>query len=82
MPGPGVPDNVPVADRLTPVGSGPVSVKVGVGEPVAVTVNVPFEPTAEVASGSLVITGAEPTIRSKLWMPGPATPLLAVMVTG
>ena len=36
----GVPDKAPVVwSRLTPVGNGPVSEKVGTGVPVAVTVN-------------------------------------------
>ena len=42
VPAAGVPPRTPVeALKLTPVGSAPVSVKVGVGRPVAVSVNEP-----------------------------------------
>jgi hypothetical protein len=45
----------------TPVGSVAVSARVGVGVPVAATVNVPPIPAVNVAAAALVIVGAEPT---------------------
>ena len=47
MPAPGVPDRTP-ALKVTPVGRAPVSLKVGVGVPVAVAVKVPADPTVKV----------------------------------
>lgn len=54
--GPGVPPSTPVAAlKVTPAGSVPVSLKVGVGKPVAVTVNDPEVPTVKVVLFALVI---------------------------
>ena len=68
--------------NVTPVGNVPVSLKVGLGVPVAVTVNVPGVPTEKVVLLALVITGAVFTVKVKLWPAGDPTPLLAVNVMG
>ena len=39
-----VPESTPALERVTPFGSDPVLLKVGVGVPVAVTVKVPAKP--------------------------------------
>ena len=58
----GVPLRMPVeGSNITPLGKAPVSLKVGVGVPVAVTVKEPNVPTVKVVLAALVITGAEPT---------------------
>jgi len=44
--------------KVTPLGKVPVSLKVGAGEPVAVTVNDPAEPTTKVALLALVMAAA------------------------
>ena len=47
---------MPVAGlKVNPEGSVPVSLSVGAGTPVAVTVNVPTDPTAKVVLAELVI---------------------------
>jgi hypothetical protein len=53
-----VPPRTPAELKLTPLGRGPLSVKVGVGKPVAVTVNDPAVPTTNVVLLELVIVGA------------------------
>jgi len=45
---------------VTPLGSEPISEKVGDGEPLAVTVNEPAEPTVNVVVLPLVMVGAVP----------------------
>jgi len=68
---------------VTPLGSAPVSVRVGVGVPVVVTENVPAAPTVNVVLLALVITGAAPglfTVTVKVWVVGVPTPLFAVNV--
>jgi hypothetical protein len=52
-----VPDKVPLK-KVTPVGSVPTSVIVGVGKPVAVTVKEPGVPVANVVLLALVMAGA------------------------
>ncbi len=81
MPGCGVPLSTPV-DELndTPAGKVPISLKVGVGNPLAVTVNVPLLPTLKVAALPLVIVGASLTVRTKLWLAFGLTPFVAVKV--
>jgi hypothetical protein len=63
VPGAGVPLSVAVpfalATNVTPLGRVPVSVRVGVGVPVAITVKVPFVPTENVVLLALVMVGAE-----------------------
>ena len=44
--------------KVTPEGSGPVLDSVGVGHPVATTVNAPLTPTVKVALEALVMAGA------------------------
>jgi hypothetical protein len=53
----GVPDNTP-PEKLTPVGNVPTSEIVGVGKPLAVTVNVPRVPVAKIVLFALVMAGA------------------------
>ncbi len=48
---------------MTPLGSAPLSLKNGVGEPVVVTVNAPAVPTVNVVLPALVMVGA--------WLAGP-----------
>ena len=83
----GVPASVAVplwlSAKVTPLGSVPVSVRVGVGVPVVVTENVPAVPTVNVVLLALVITGAAPglfTVTVKVWVVGVPTPLFAVNV--
>jgi hypothetical protein len=57
--GPGVPPSTPLtAPNEIPAGSAPVSLKVGDGKPVAVTLNVPGLPTVKLVLFALVIAGA------------------------
>ena len=67
---------------MTPVGRAPVSLNVGAGEPLAVTVNVPAAPTANVVWFALVIAAPCTTVKVKLWMELGAIPLLAMMLIG
>ena len=63
VPNAGVPLRTPVAAlNVTPLGSAPVSLSVGAGDPVAVTVNVPAEFTVNAVLFALVIAGAMPTV--------------------
>jgi hypothetical protein len=59
-----------------------VSVSVGAGKPVAVTVNVFAVPTENVLELPLVSAGACLTVRVKFWTAFDPTPLLAVKVMG
>jgi hypothetical protein len=52
------------------------------GKPLVVTVNVPTEPSVNVAWSGLVILGLCKTVRVKLWVASGAMPLLAFMVIG
>jgi hypothetical protein len=54
----GVPERIPAELRVTPAGRLPTSEKVGVGYPLAVTVNDPALPTAKVVDDTLVNNGA------------------------
>jgi hypothetical protein len=59
LPAAGVPASTPVeVSNDIPLGSAPVSTKVGVGLPVAVTVNDPNAPAVNTALFALVMTGA------------------------
>jgi len=83
VPAAGVPLSTPVpALNVTPLGNVPDSLNVGVGVPVAVTVNVPAVPTVNVVLLALVITGAVFTVSVKGWLDGVPTPLVAVKVMG
>ena len=66
--------------NVTPLGTAPVSVKDGVGVPVAAIVKLPGVPTVNVVLLVLVIAGAWLTVRVKDWLAGVPTPLLAVKV--
>ena len=58
VPAAGVPLRTPPALKVTPDGKAPVSLKVGAGKPVAVTLNDPAVPTVNVMLFPLVIAGA------------------------
>ena len=66
VPTAGVPLNTPVEElNVTPVGSAPDSLKVGVGEPVAVTVKDPRLPTTKVVAPALVMAAIWLTVSVK-----------------
>jgi hypothetical protein len=66
VPTAGVPLSTPVdALKVTPVGKVPVSLRVGAGVPVAVTVKVPAVPTVNVVLAPLVMAGPSLTVRVK-----------------
>jgi hypothetical protein len=77
----GVPDSTP-PENVTPVGRVPDSLIVGVGKPMAVTVNVPRFPVTKVVLFALVMPGAWFTVRVKLFVALGVTPLLALKVIG
>jgi hypothetical protein len=52
----------PLSVKFTPVGRAPVLVSAAVGLPVLVTLNVPFDPTANVTVLALVIEGGTCTV--------------------
>ena len=56
----GVPLRIPALLSVTPLGKAPVSEKVADGDPLAVTVNEPGEPTVKVVLLALVMLGAVP----------------------
>jgi hypothetical protein len=66
LPAAGVPLKTPAELNVTPEGNAPISLKVGAGKPVAVTVNVPLAPTVNVALPTLVIAGAWSTFMVRL----------------
>ena len=81
-PAAGVPLSTPVdALNVTPVGNTPDSLRVAVGNPLAVRVKLPALPTVNVALLALVIAGAWLTVSVKLWLAGWPTPFAAVKVT-
>lgn len=83
VPAAGVPLSTPVVEfKVTPEGSAPVSLNVEAGKPVAVTVNVPADPTVKVVPVALVIAGAKPTVRVKFCVAFVPTPFCAVNVIG
>ena len=57
----GVPANTPALVKVTPPGNALVVVKVGGGEPVAVTLNVPAAPTVKAVAAALVNAGGTGT---------------------
>lgn len=61
----GVPMSTPADESVTPLGKAPVSVNVGDGKPVAVTVNDPAVPTVNVVLAGLVMAGAWLTVNVK-----------------
>ena len=80
MPTAGVPLRTPVALKLTPLGNGPLALKVGAGNPVAVAVKLPKLPSVKLTLFALVIAGAWFTVRVKFCVALLPTPLLAVKV--
>jgi hypothetical protein len=70
LPDAGVPLSVavpfPLAMNVTPLGSAPVAVRAGVGQPVVVTVRLPAAPGVNVAPFALVIAGTWFTVSVKL----------------
>ena len=70
--------------KVTPAGRVPlVRLRVGVGEPLVVTVKLPGLPLVKVVLLALVKVGAAAgTVRVKLWVALGSTPLAAVMVSG
>ena len=74
---------LPLSTNVTPAGSAtPPSVRVGSGNPVAVTVKVPAAPIVNLIALALVIAGACFTVNVKLCVTGVPTPLVAVNVNG
>jgi hypothetical protein len=53
-----VPVPLPLLRNVTPAGKAPLSVMLGVGNPLVVTLNVPATPTWKVAAFALVNAGA------------------------
>ena len=78
----GVPLRTPPALRVTPVGSAPVSLNVGAGKPVAVTVKELTVLIRNAALFALVMAGAWFTVSVKLCVAFGVTPLAAVIVIG
>jgi hypothetical protein len=79
----GVPPRIPVAAlKVTPAGRVPVSLSVGAGEPVAVTVNEPATPAVKVVLFALVITGGWFTVSVKACVAFVPIPFWAVKVMG
>ena len=76
-----MPLKTPVAgSKETPAGMVPLSVRVGIGKPVSVTVKEPALPTVNVVLLALVKAGLWLTVRMKLCVAFDPTPLLAVKV--
>src|SRR5262245_18612417 len=71
----GVPLSSPAAVKVTPVGNGVrlLRLKVGFGNPLAVMLNDPAEPTINAALLGLVMAGACFTVRVKVWVALPMT---------
>ena len=79
----GVPLSTPVAAlKFTPLGSTPLSLNVGAGEPVAVIVKEQAALTVHVVLLALVMASAWLMVRVKFWVAFGRIPLLAVKVIG
>lgn len=72
----------PLFTKVTPLGRAPVILKLGAGNPLAVTIKVPAVPTTNVVDAALVIAGASFTVRMNVWVAGGLSPLVAVIVRG
>jgi hypothetical protein len=75
----------PLLTNVTPDGRVPLSLRLGVGVPVEVTVNEPAEPNLNVVLSPEVTAGAwvaVVTVRTKDWLASAPIPLLAVIVIG
>ena len=68
--------------KVTPDGNAPDSDRVGVGEPVVVTLKEPAVPTLKVVLLALVMAGAWFTVSVKLCVAAVPTPFCAVNVMG
>src|SRR5258708_39955664 len=77
-----VPVPLPLSWNATPLGKVPLSVMLGVGDPVVVTVNEPASPTWNVVVFALVIVGAWFTVSVKFCVAFGLTPFCAVKVIG
>src|SRR6266436_1111818 len=75
-----VPVPLPLSRNVTPLGKAPLSVMLGVGDPVVVTVNVPAAPAWNVTAFALVIVGGWPTVSVKFCVAFGVTPFCAVNV--
>jgi hypothetical protein len=75
-----VPVPLPLSWNVTPLGKAPLSVMLGVGDPVAVTVKEPATPTWKVVLLPLVIAGAWFTVSVKFRVAFGFTPFCAVNV--
>src|SRR5260370_409284 len=75
-----VPVPLPLLRNVTPAGKVPLSVMLGVGDPLVVTLNVPAAPTWNVTAVALVIVGGWPTVSVKLCVAFGVTPFCAVNV--
>ncbi len=68
-----------MASKVTPGGSAPTSLNVGVGTPVAATVKVEATPTGKIVLAALVMAGAWLTMNVNDCVASGSTPLLAVI---
>src|SRR5258708_23610985 len=75
-----VPVPLPLLRNVTPAGKAPLSVMLGVGDPLVVTVNVPAAPTWNVTAFALVNAGALFTVSGKFCGAFGLTPFCAVNV--
>src|SRR5260370_37316508 len=75
-----VPVPLPLLRNVTPVGKAPLSVMLGVGNPVVFTLNVPAAPTWNVVEFALVIVGGWLTVSVKFCVTFGLTPFCAVNV--
>src|SRR5712664_930663 len=75
-----VPVPLPLSRNVTPAGKAPLSVMLGVGDPLVFTVNVPAAPTGKMAAFALVIVGGWPTVSVKFCVALGVTPFCAVNV--
>src|SRR5229473_3384164 len=75
-----VPVPLPLLRNVTPAGKVPLSVLLGVGDPLVVTLNVPAAPTWNVTAFALVNAGALFTVSVKLCVAFGLTPFCAVNV--
>ena len=69
-----------LSTKVTPAGKVPVSLIVGVGLPVAITVKVFGWRGVKVVLSGLVIAGASFTVRVNEWVASGRTPLAALIV--
>ena len=72
----------PLSVNDTPVGSAPLSDKLGAGVPVAVTVKLPALPTTNEAVSTELIVGAAGTVSVKDCVAFGVVPFAAVIVIG